>query len=69
MAAGDTELGERTESSPFNAVWFLKRLVLGTTILFVSLGSLAWLTHAAIDENSGSTENVLDTIGRLATQF
>lgn len=49
----DTGIG----ASKFGLLWALKRALLGTLILVVALGSLAWLTHAAIDpsleENDG----------------
>jgi hypothetical protein len=28
--------------------WLIRRVLLGVTILFVGIGSLAWLTHASI---------------------
>ncbi len=32
--------------------WALKRALLGISILVIGVGGLAWLTHAAIDQNS-----------------
>jgi hypothetical protein len=69
MASGEFEPSADVQASQFNTGWFLKRLILGTAILVISFGSLAWLTHAAIDESAGSGETVIDAIGRLATQF
>ena len=71
MAVGETEaqVDAPVQASPFNAAWFLKRLVLGTLILATSFGGLAWLTHAAIDPTSSNGENLLEVIGRLASQF
>ncbi len=70
MTVGDTDAQVDAQASPFNAAWFLKRLILGTAILVFSFGGLAWLTHAAIDPTSATaSENLLDAIGRLASQF
>lgn len=69
MASGEFEPSADAQASQFNTGWFLKRLILGTAILVISFGSLAWLTHAAIDDSAGSGETVIDAIGRLATQF
>lgn len=31
--------------------WVMKRALLGLAILFVTMGSVAWLTYASIDPN------------------
>lgn len=70
MSVGDAEQEIAAPiQSRFTAAWFLKRLLLGVLILVVSLGGLAWLTHAAIDEGARGDENLLQAIGRLATNF
>jgi len=35
---------------PVTFAWVVRRLALGAAILFVAIGSLAWLTHASIQE-------------------
>lgn len=53
----------------FGLVWALKRALLGVIILVISLGSLAWLTHAAIDPNLEEANGLLPTIGRVVSNF
>lgn len=53
----------------FGLVWALKRALLGIIILVVSLGSLAWLTHAAIDPNFEEADGLIPTIGRVVGNF
>ena len=36
---------------PMTFGWVMKRALLGIAILFVSMGSVAWLTYASIDPN------------------
>ncbi|MCH9806792.1 MAG: hypothetical protein K0U74_03585 [Alphaproteobacteria bacterium] len=67
--ARELDVEELAPVSPFNAAWFLKRLVLGTAILVISFGGLAWLTHAARDKSAMGTQDMLETIGRVASQF
>jgi hypothetical protein len=53
----------------FGLVWALKRALLGTVILVVALGSLAWLTHAAIDPSLEEGEGLLPSISRAIDNF
>lgn len=42
---------------PVTLGWFLKRSLIGITILLVTMGGLAWLTYASIDPDSdGGTD-------------
>ena len=68
MSVAEVSTKSQEHAPRYTASWFLKRLVLGTLILAVSLGSLAWLTHAAIDD-SATGESLIDTISRLASNF
>ncbi|MBU2582752.1 MAG: hypothetical protein KJ622_13650 [Alphaproteobacteria bacterium] len=69
MNVGECEEVSPRADSAYTAVWFLKRLVIGTAILVFSFGCLAWLTHAAIDPSLVEGETLLDTLGRLASHF
>lgn len=69
MTVGEYEHAAHHAKSTYTASWFLKRLIIGTAILAGSFGCLAWLTHAAIDPSLVEGETLLDTIGRLASQF
>lgn len=64
---------DRADSSitavKFGLVWALKRALLGTVILVVALGSLAWLTHAAIDPSLEASDGLLPSIGRAVDKF
>jgi hypothetical protein len=35
--------------------WVMKRALLGIAILFISMGSVAWLTYASIDPDLDNT--------------
>lgn len=52
--------------------WFLKRAIMGIAILVVSIGGMAWLTHASIDpsqELDAANENILQSIARAADKL
>ncbi len=52
--------------------WFLKRAIIGIAILVVSIGSMAWLTHASIDpsqELDQANESILQSIARAADKL
>ncbi len=52
--------------------WFLKRAIIGIAILVVSIGSMAWLTHASIDpsqEIDEASETLLQSIARAADKL
>lgn len=69
MSVGDVE-SPAPHKSTVTVGWFVRRLVLAVAILFVSVGSLAWLTHAAIDEDGArQSETLFEMIGRVAAQF
>lgn len=59
----------RTGAGKFGLLWALKRALLGTAILVVSIGGLAWLTHAAIDPSLEEPEGLLSSIGRAVSNF
>ena len=63
----ESDASERAQH--YTLSWFLKRLAIGTLILVVSFGGLAWLTHAAIEPGLTQGEGLLDTIGRLTLNF
>lgn len=67
--APETAIGDQSASRSFGLLWAVKRAVLGIVILVVSIGSLAWLTHAAIDPTLEETEGLLPAIGRAAGNF
>ncbi len=69
MAVGEIENAPVAKTSPFTAMWFLKRLVLALGILIISFGGLAWLTHAAIDPGAGPQESLIDALARLSSNF
>lgn len=69
MTAGEIGPGLPARNPRYTAAWFLRRLILGTFILVVSLGGLAWLTHAAIDQDQKQGETLLEVIGRLTTNL
>ncbi len=70
MTVGELGAEKPMQRSRVTVSWFFKRLVLGVSILLLSLGGLAWLTHAAIDPGPATVpESLLDVIGRLASQF
>lgn len=56
-------------AAKFGLMWALKRALLGTAILVVALGGLAWLTHAAIDPSLEEAEGLLPSIGRAVGNF
>jgi hypothetical protein len=68
MTVVDLEASKPKPGSHITVLWFLNRLVLGILILVVSLGGLAWLTHAAIESATGP-ETLIEAIGRLATNL
>ena len=68
MTVVELEASKPKQRSHITVLWFLKRLVLGIVILVVSLGGLAWLTHAAIEPAIGP-ETLIEAIGRLATNL
>lgn len=47
LQKGVVEAPERS-TVDFDFGWLIRRVLLGVTILFVGIGSLAWLTHASI---------------------
>lgn len=52
--------------------WFLKRAIIGIAILVVSIGGMAWLTHASIDpsqELDEANETILQSIARAADKL
>ncbi len=52
--------------------WFLKRAIIGIAILVVSIGGMAWLTHASIDpsqELDAANETILKSIARAADKL
>lgn len=59
----------RTGAERLGLLWALKRALLGIVILVISIGSLAWLTHAAIDPNLDESGGLLPTIGRAVGNF
>lgn len=59
----------RSGAGRFGLLWALKRAVLGIVILVVSIGSLAWLTHAAIDPKLEESGALLPSIGRAVSNF
>jgi len=67
--APEPVIGDQPVSGSFGLLWVLKRAVLGIVILVVSIGSLAWLTHAAIDPTLEETGGLLPAIGRAAGNF
>ena len=44
--------------------WFLRRTLLAVTILFVAVGSMAWLTYASIDPRLDAAEPEIETPAR-----
>lgn len=69
MTVGEYDAEAPARNQVYTAGWFLKRLLIGTAILVLSFGALAWLTHAAIDPSLVEGETLLDTIGRLTANF
>lgn len=67
--APEPAIGHPPASGSFGLFWALKRAVLGIVILVVSIGCLAWLTHAAIDPTLEETGGLLPAIGRAAGNF
>lgn len=42
--------------SPVSMSWFLKRMFLAVFIITLSMGSVAWLTYASIDQSQEGTD-------------
>ncbi len=41
--------------STIDAAWFVKRTIVAVIILFLSIGTIAWLLHASIDPTLDAT--------------
>mgnify|MGYP001203913256 CR=1 FL=1 len=50
ISGGDAQAPAYAMTRPAPTLgWFLKRFLVGTAILLVAMGGLAWLTYASID--------------------